>query len=71
VVRRGYINFKAGKGVAILAKAVKGKMTVDQAGRKGGKTTLKRYGPEFYQKIGKKGGRKVKSLIEKGKRAVR
>ena len=29
-----------------------------EAGRKGGKTTLKKYGTEFYQKIGQKGGRK-------------
>lgn len=34
----------------------KGKMTVGEAGRKGGKTTAKRYGPEFYENIGKKGG---------------
>ncbi len=47
----------------------KGKMAVGEAGRKGGKTTLKKYGPEFYQDIGKKGGDKVKKLIERGKRA--
>lgn len=34
------------------------KLTRSEAGRKGGKTTLDRYGPEFYQKIGRKGGRK-------------
>jgi len=46
----------------------KGKMTVGEAGKKGGKTTLKKYGPSFYQDIGKKGGNKVKKLIEAGKR---
>jgi general stress protein YciG len=36
--------------------AEKGKMTVAEAGRKGGKTTSRKYGPEFYEQIGKKGG---------------
>lgn len=36
--------------------AEKGKMTVGEAGRKGGKTTAKKYGPGFYEEIGKKGG---------------
>lgn len=36
--------------------ADKGKMTVGEAGRKGGKTTAKKYGPGFYEEIGKKGG---------------
>lgn len=36
--------------------AVKGKMTVGEAGRKGGCSTAKKYGPEFYEEIGKKGG---------------
>ena len=64
-------------------------MSVQEAGRKGGKTTAERHGPEFYERIGKKGGearkqalgpsgyeelgrqggRKVRELIEKGKRA--
>ncbi len=43
-------------------------MTVQQAGKKGGKTTSQRYGPEFYEAIGKKGGQKVHDLVEKGKR---
>ncbi len=34
----------------------KGKMTVSEAGRKGGETTARKYGPEFYEQIGKKGG---------------
>ena len=49
--------------------ANKGKMTVGEAGRKGGKSTLKKYGPEFYEEIGKKGGQKVRELIKQGKRA--
>ena len=31
-------------------------MSVSEAGRKGGATTAKKYGPEFYEQIGKKGG---------------
>ena len=34
----------------------KGKMTVQQAGKKGGETTSKKYGPGFYEQIGTKGG---------------
>gem|GEM_PF-1805083 len=49
----------------------KGKMTVSEAGRKGGKTTAKKYGREFYEEIGHKGGQKVKELIERGKQASR
>ena len=30
-----------------------------EAGRKGGKTTRARYGPEFFQEIGAKGGKAV------------
>jgi uncharacterized protein len=36
----------------------KGKMTVSEAGRKGGETTARKYGPEFYEEIGYKGGKK-------------
>ncbi len=46
-----------------------GGMTVREAGRKGGEITAKRHGPEFYERIGRKGGQKVKELIEQGKRA--
>jgi hypothetical protein len=38
-----------------LAKA---KMTRSEAGRKGGLTTKKKYGPDFYSKIGSVGGKK-------------
>jgi hypothetical protein len=46
----------------------KGKMTVSEAGRKGGKTTSRKYGREFYEEIGHKGGQRVKELIELGKK---
>jgi len=35
----------------------KGRMTVSEAGRKGGETTSKKYGREFYEEIGEKGGK--------------
>jgi len=38
----------------------KGEMTVHDAGRKGGRATKARYGPEFYQSIGRKGGETTK-----------
>jgi uncharacterized protein len=41
-----------------MAQQEKGKMTVGEAGRKGGETVKKKYGPEFYSEIGKKGGEK-------------
>ncbi|MHB0912042.1 MAG: KGG domain-containing protein [Armatimonadota bacterium] len=54
--------------------AEKGGMTVREAGKKGGEkggeTTAKKYGHEFYQEIGKKGGQKVKRLIEEGKKSL-
>jgi general stress protein YciG len=34
-------------------------MSVREAGRKGGRTTRARYGPEFFQEIGQKGGKAV------------
>lgn len=46
-----------------------GGMTVREAGRKGGEVTAQRHGPQFYEEIGRKGGQKVKQLIEQGKRA--
>jgi uncharacterized protein len=47
----------------------RGAMTVREAGRKGGEVTAERHGPQFYEEIGRKGGQKVKRLIEQGKRA--
>jgi general stress protein YciG len=37
----------------------KGKMTVAEAGRKGGQKTAATHGREFYEEIGRKGGEKV------------
>lgn len=37
---------------------VQTRMSRADAGRKGGLTTKKRYGADFYQKIGRKGGKK-------------
>jgi len=34
-------------------------MTIEEAARKGGNTTKKRYGPDFYSRIGRKGGQRV------------
>jgi uncharacterized protein len=49
-------------------------MTVRDAGRKGGIRTSETHGHEFYQEIGHKGGvkggPKVKSLIDAGKKAL-
>ena len=35
----------------------KGKMSVQEDGKKGGQKTRKQYGPEFYHEIGTKGGK--------------
>ena len=45
----------------------KGKMTVEEAGRLGGEKTAETHGPEFYSEIGRKGGQKVRKLIQEGK----
>jgi uncharacterized protein len=45
----------------------KGKMTVEEAGRRGGEKTAETHGEEFYSEIGHKGGQKVKRLIQEGK----
>jgi general stress protein YciG len=44
-------------------------MTVSEAGRKGGITVRDERGHAFYEEIGKKGGQKVRELIERGKRS--
>ncbi len=49
----------------------KGSMTVQEAGRRGGKRTAETHGREFYEEIGHKGGQKVRELIERGKEAER
>ena len=50
-----------------MAEERKGKMTVEEAGRKGGQTVKRKYGHEFYEEIGRMGGNKVAQLIERGK----
>ncbi|MFA4996117.1 MAG: general stress protein [Patescibacteria group bacterium] len=40
-----------------MAEKGKIKMSVQEAGQKGGRTTSREYGPEFYHEIGTKGGR--------------
>ena len=44
-----------------------GKMTVEEAGRRGGERTAKTHGRLFYQQIGRKGGQTVRRLIESGR----
>lgn len=53
----------------ILGKEEKGKMTVQEAGKKGGMKTAQTHGRDFYEEIGHKGGQRVKELIEEGKKA--
>ena len=58
-----------------LSREKKGKMTVEEAGRKGGLKTAETHGEEFYSEIGRKGGKiggpkggqRVRKLIEVGK----
>jgi uncharacterized protein len=45
----------------------KGKMTVEEAGRMGGKKTSATHGEEFYSEIGSKGGQRVRRLIQEGR----
>jgi general stress protein YciG len=49
------------------AQAPRRAMTVSEAGRKGGITVRDERGHAFYEEIGRKGGRKVRELIERGK----
>jgi general stress protein YciG len=62
-------------GGEIFLEEKKGKMTVAEAGRRGGLKTSQTHGEEFYSEIGRKGGRiggpkggqRVRKLIEEGK----
>jgi general stress protein YciG len=45
----------------------KGKMSVSEAGRRGGLKTSETHGRDFYRKIGKQGGSRVRELIQAGK----
>jgi uncharacterized protein len=59
----------------IFLEEKKGKMTVEEAGRRGGQKTSETHGEEFYSEIGRKGGRiggpkggqRVRALIREGK----
>ena len=42
-------------------------LTVREAGRKGGAATAERHGRAHYQAIGKKGGQRIKELIERAR----
>ncbi len=46
--------------------AEKGAITVREAGRRGGTSTKKKYGGEFYKSIGKKGGDTTKERMGPG-----
>lgn len=48
----------------------KGTMTVGDAGRKGGNIVKNKMGPGFYERIGAKGGGRVKELITAGRAAL-
>jgi general stress protein YciG len=61
--------------VNVLAEKEKGKMSVEEAGRRGGQRTAATHGEEFYSEIGRKGGKiggpkggqRVRRLIQEGK----
>jgi general stress protein YciG len=61
--------------VKLLEDERRGKMTVAEAGRRGGLRTSETHGEEFYSEIGRKGGRiggpkggqRVRKLIQEGK----
>ncbi len=60
---------KQGNHGKSLKGSEKPPITVAEAGRRGGRRTAERHGHEFYESIGRKGGQRVKELIEAGKKA--
>ena len=42
-------------------------MTVSEAGRLGGLATRAKHGPEFFVRLGRRGGQRMKELIARGK----
>lgn len=44
-------------------------ISVREAGRKGGERTSEKYGPQFYEEIGRLGAKRVQELVRRGKRA--
>ena len=50
-----------------MSERNKGKLTVEEAGRMGGQKTAETHGPEFYSEIGRKGGHRVRKLVQEGK----
>ncbi len=71
----GYI-FSSSQEVSFLSsEKKKGKMTVEEAGKKGGEKTSQTHSKEFYEEIGHKGGEKggtkgghrVRELVKEGK----
>ena len=53
--------------MATQGKKPGGGMTVAEAGRMGGKLVSEKYGPGHFERIGRKGGQKVASLVERAK----
>lgn len=47
----------------------KPELTMRDIGRRGGAVTAEHHGHEFYERIGRKGGERVKALIAKAKAA--
>ena len=43
-----------------------GRMSVEEAGRKGGETTKETHGREFYREIGRKGGTAPRGAVARG-----
>lgn len=61
---------KFSETINLLKAARDGGMTVQEVGRKGGRTVREERGHEFYEEIGRKGGAKVRELIAAGKRSL-